>query len=465
MVFEGIGGIDLDVIDRAIVKHEYYEPLRRRFGRNMNELLLRALGNDINEGSVTLPLRYQGQFSILSAGLKNTRYLIDSDAENAAEMFNQCMDLLCDVARRQGAVINRQDDGIITYTGFPPKQGAMVEDAERIVRIGIELIKEMNWLNHERLIDDKRIIEVGFGGNFGRALVTESENSGLKIVSGAVDQANKVQELTKQRTFLITEKIYGLARDIVNVEESTPLMLDKHYSVPLYRVLSLAERGRKDLSNFFKKVNKRSALDWNYNELEMIVQDHITEVSTVLIRDYGIDFLPFIKQDDNLYFSGHNKRVAILALQIANQLGLDEKMKLETVYTALMSDIAQWQHYNKNSEDEPIDKIGKLSPGDKMKIDSYRQSAILIDDLPETINFIRLSVWHCNLPYNRRNKEKYSLAAGIVRVADAFDALTSDRPYRRAFMIDDALQEIRNGKGTDYDPKAVDAFEEVMKAS
>jgi HD-GYP domain-containing protein (c-di-GMP phosphodiesterase class II) len=464
MVLQGIGGMDLDEFDRAIVEHEDHEPLRRRFRKNMNELLLRTLGDGLKEGSVTLPCTEK--FSMLSAGLKNTRDLMDSDAESAAIMFNQGMDLLCDVARRQGAIINRQDDRIIAYTGFPPRQGAMREDAEKIVRVGIELIKEMNVLNHERLMNGQRIIEAGIGGNFGQALVSEFGDSGLKIISGVVDQTNDVQGQAERRTFRITDKLYGLASDIIHVEESTPLMLDKNVFVAVYKVLSLKERGKKDPSSFYEKVNKGSTLEWNYDGLEMMVQDYMNELSVPLIKDYDIGFVPFLKQDQNLYFSGHNKRVAIMALQMANQLRLGDKMKFETVYTALMGDIAQWQHYDRSSEDEPIDKIGKLSPGQEKMIKSYnKQSAIVIDSLPENINFIRLSVWHSNVPYDRRNKEKYTLPAGIVRVADAYDMFTSDRPIRRAFSKEEAMQKIRDGKGTEYDPKVVDVFEEVMKAS
>ncbi|MFB3737906.1 MAG: HD-GYP domain-containing protein [Candidatus Velamenicoccus archaeovorus] len=50
------------------------------------------------------------------------------------------------------------------------------------------------------------------------------------------------------------------------------------------------------------------------------------------------------------------------------------------------------------------------------------------------------------------------LAARIFAVADSFDAMTSDRPYRKAFATDRALEEIRAGAGTQFDPEVVDVF-------
>lgn len=54
--------------------------------------------------------------------------------------------------------------------------------------------------------------------------------------------------------------------------------------------------------------------------------------------------------------------------------------------------------------------------------------------------------------------EAIPLAGRIVAVADVFDALTSDRVYRRALPVDEACRIIENGRGTHFDPKVVDAF-------
>jgi HD-GYP domain-containing protein (c-di-GMP phosphodiesterase class II) len=57
--------------------------------------------------------------------------------------------------------------------------------------------------------------------------------------------------------------------------------------------------------------------------------------------------------------------------------------------------------------------------------------------------------------------EQIPLAARIFSVADSFDAMTSDRPYRRALPVEHALDEVRTGTGTQFDPVVVEAFLEL----
>ena len=59
---------------------------------------------------------------------------------------------------------------------------------------------------------------------------------------------------------------------------------------------------------------------------------------------------------------------------------------------------------------------------------------------------------------DRLSGEQIPLSARIVAVADAFDAMTSDRPYRRALPADKAFLELLNTAGTHFDPRCVHAF-------
>ena len=55
------------------------------------------------------------------------------------------------------------------------------------------------------------------------------------------------------------------------------------------------------------------------------------------------------------------------------------------------------------------------------------------------------------------------LGARIVVLADAWDAMTSDRPYRRALPFDAARREVRENSGTQFDPGAVEALERLLE--
>jgi HD-GYP domain-containing protein (c-di-GMP phosphodiesterase class II) len=58
--------------------------------------------------------------------------------------------------------------------------------------------------------------------------------------------------------------------------------------------------------------------------------------------------------------------------------------------------------------------------------------------------------------------EAIPLGARIIAVADAFDAMTSDRPYRKALSFSTAMQEVTRNAGTQFDPQIVEAFERAM---
>lgn len=60
-------------------------------------------------------------------------------------------------------------------------------------------------------------------------------------------------------------------------------------------------------------------------------------------------------------------------------------------------------------------------------------------------------------------KEEIPLGARIVAVIDAYDAMTSNRPYRKALPIDKAVEELYSGAGKQFDPKIVDTFIEILK--
>ena len=81
--------------------------------------------------------------------------------------------------------------------------------------------------------------------------------------------------------------------------------------------------------------------------------------------------------------------------------------------------------------------------------------------LAEQIALTHHEHWDGN-GYLGLSEEAIPLAGRIVTVADVFDALMSERPYKKAWPIDDALEEIKRQRGHQFDPRVVDAFLKVM---
>ncbi|MEK5036792.1 HD-GYP domain-containing protein [Sporosarcina sp. FSL K6-3457] len=65
-------------------------------------------------------------------------------------------------------------------------------------------------------------------------------------------------------------------------------------------------------------------------------------------------------------------------------------------------------------------------------------------------------------PYGLKGDE-IALESAIVSVVDAFDAMTTDRVYKKALLIEEAVEELQAGKGTQFNPEVVDAFLEVLE--
>ncbi|MFH1760269.1 MAG: HD domain-containing phosphohydrolase, partial [bacterium] len=61
------------------------------------------------------------------------------------------------------------------------------------------------------------------------------------------------------------------------------------------------------------------------------------------------------------------------------------------------------------------------------------------------------------------NREQMPVRSRIIAVADSYDAMTSDRPYRKALSIETALAELEKNKDTQFDSEAVDAFISAYK--
>ena len=68
--------------------------------------------------------------------------------------------------------------------------------------------------------------------------------------------------------------------------------------------------------------------------------------------------------------------------------------------------------------------------------------------------------WGQDIPKGLK-KEQIPESARIVAIGDVFDALTMDRPYKEAWSVDDALDEIKRKAGSHFDPKLTECFLEI----
>ncbi|HEX3226105.1 MAG TPA: HD-GYP domain-containing protein [Gaiellaceae bacterium] len=168
----------------------------------------------------------------------------------------------------------------------------------------------------------------------------------------------------------------------------------------------------------------------------------------------------------DLYTGGHTGRVAAVALALAERLGYDDEQLAAIEIGALLHDIGKI-----GIPEEILHKQGPLNDDEwtVMRTHPLVSDFILAElDLDPIVRQCARSSHErmdgCGYPDGLRG-EDIPLPARIVFVADAFDAITSDRPYRRARSTAAALAEIEASAGTQFCPSVVAALHELWQAT
>jgi len=159
------------------------------------------------------------------------------------------------------------------------------------------------------------------------------------------------------------------------------------------------------------------------------------------------------------YTSGHSQRVAYWGREIAKAIGLPQEKVEEVYFGGILHDIGKI-----GIEDEILNKEGKLTPEEYDKIKQHTvigyeimQQAGWFNELLPAIRSHHERIDGRGYPDGLRGEE-IPLVARILAISDAFDAMVADRPYRKGLPIEKALEEIRQGAGSQFDEELARHF-------
>ncbi|MDG0811470.1 HD-GYP domain-containing protein [Cohnella rhizosphaerae] len=165
------------------------------------------------------------------------------------------------------------------------------------------------------------------------------------------------------------------------------------------------------------------------------------------------------------YTAGHNFRVTLYALKIAEQLQLGPEQLRALVGGTIVHDVGKIE-----TPDAVLNKPGRLTSEERAIIEEHpvrgyemcRNLGFMEDEL----GIIRShhEKWNGEGYPDRLAGEEIPRMARIVAVADVYDALTSNRAYRRAMSHDDAMAILNASKGTHFEPACVEAWERACQA-
>jgi putative nucleotidyltransferase with HDIG domain len=178
---------------------------------------------------------------------------------------------------------------------------------------------------------------------------------------------------------------------------------------------------------------------------------------------YGVlQILTGVVSNDK-YTQNHSYRTSIYAARLAEELGLSEQRVEDIRAAALLHDIGKLEVSR-----QILYKAAKLSDGEIVEMQSHLAKGVeTLKPVGGTLRrVLPIILSHHDkfdgTGYHPTKGEDIPIEARIISVADVYDSLVSDRPYRKAMSPFEARDVITKGSGKDFDPRVVAAFESAF---
>jgi PAS domain S-box-containing protein/putative nucleotidyltransferase with HDIG domain len=234
--------------------------------------------------------------------------------------------------------------------------------------------------------------------------------------------------------------------------------LTKNYVLSLLDITETKDKERELTESRNAFFNMLKDIDFAYEELQRLYEGLIYSFVNAIDAKS-----PWTK--------GHSVRVTNYALAIAKEMGLKDKDTKALRIAALLHDIGKI-----GTHEVILDNPEKLT---KEEFDLVKMHPVKGEEILLPIGQLQLSKLQNLLAIIRSHHEridgkgypdglkggKIPLCARILHVADSFDSMTSDRPYRPAPGVEYAISELKKYSGTQFDPQVAEAFLRVLGKS
>jgi len=166
----------------------------------------------------------------------------------------------------------------------------------------------------------------------------------------------------------------------------------------------------------------------------------------------------------HIHTTKHSERVREYGMSLARELGLSKEEKVTLEHACKLHDIGKI-----GIPDSILNKPGKLTPEEW---ESVRKHPVIGADILNSSGFLKDLVPLVKYHHERYDgtgypsglrEEDIPKGARIIALADAFEAMTSDRPYRKAFSKEGALEQIKANINKQFDPQIAMAFISLSK--
>jgi HD-GYP domain-containing protein (c-di-GMP phosphodiesterase class II) len=171
-------------------------------------------------------------------------------------------------------------------------------------------------------------------------------------------------------------------------------------------------------------------------------------------------------QERSMEMGEHAMRLKAVALDVGRAVALPDDKLDELSLLAMLHDIGKIA-----IPDQILGKPGRLLPEEWEAMQGHLEIGYrIVESTPELAHIgealLAHHEWWDGTGYPKRLKgEQIPLISRILAIADAYDVMTHDRPYRKAIATADALREIRKCEGTQFDPHLVEVFVRIMSSN
>jgi len=211
-----------------------------------------------------------------------------------------------------------------------------------------------------------------------------------------------------------------------------------------------------------RQAMERRQLQLELKSYQLHLEDRVQAQSRRIEELFlgGVQALAQALEAKDAYLRGHSLRVSSYAEAIAPRLGFNKNQKDTMALGAHLHDIGKI-----GVSEEVLHKPDRLTDEEYRHIMEHpvigaRILGPLIRDMPDVIAIVRSHRERLDgrgLPDGLRG-DQISMVVRVVTVADAFDAMTSERPYRHSLLVERALEQLREGSDVQFDRDVVEAF-------
>lgn len=355
----------------------------------------------------------------------------------------------------QMRTIQKFRDGLQSILGSVPKIYQLQPIGSILEEILIQLLPMANSADAFILVDDIPSIE---------------QSSEKKSIYKGIGKYNvNIEEFPELLDHELMEAI-GRARTTMRVVNRpdgviVPLCGDENVAIGAIYVCSInADEGIKLLQIYARQAASSINNAFLHSLVNIKNEELNTTYAQLKVRYMDtIEVLRLAVDAKDEYTRGHSDRVATFAMKIGKKFGLSEKELEHLRIAGIFHD------------------IGKIGTADDILLKNDSLNAFEYEEVKQhpikgAMILSAVSMFQGIVPIVRHHHEHFdgsgypdglkgneiSLSASVISVADAFDAMMSDRHYRRHLTLEETKRQLINGAGTQFNPKVVEAFLEVL---